>query len=66
MKFFIDTADLEEIHEANDMGVLDGVTTNPSLCAKVGVQDFEGHIAKICGKSAFDQGWNQGNQDIER
>ncbi|TVR34731.1 MAG: fructose-6-phosphate aldolase [Balneolaceae bacterium] len=48
MKFFIDTADLDEISEANDLGVLDGVTTNPSLCAKVGVQDFEGHIAKIC------------------
>lgn len=30
------------------MGVLDGVTTNPSLCAKVGVKDFPGHIAKIC------------------
>lgn len=48
MKFFIDTADLEEIQEANDLGVLDGVTTNPSLCAKIGVKDFEGHIAKIC------------------
>jgi transaldolase len=48
MKFFIDTADLNEISEANDLGVLDGVTTNPSLCAKIGVQDFEGHIAKIC------------------
>jgi len=48
MKFFIDTADLEEIQEANDLGVLDGVTTNPSLCAKIGVADFEGHIAKIC------------------
>ncbi len=48
MKFFIDTADLEEIKEANDLGVLDGVTTNPSLCMKVGVSDFEGHIAKIC------------------
>ncbi|WP_069132520.1 fructose-6-phosphate aldolase [Rhodohalobacter halophilus] len=48
MKFFIDTADLDEIKEANDLGVLDGVTTNPSLCAKVGVSDFEGHIAKIC------------------
>ena len=48
MKFFIDTADLDEIEEANDMGVLDGVTTNPSLCAKIGVRDFEGHIAKIC------------------
>lgn len=48
MKFFIDTADLEEIDEANNLGVLDGVTTNPSLCAKIGVRDFEGHIAKIC------------------
>jgi len=48
MKFFIDTADLNEIKEANDLGVLDGVTTNPSLCFKVGVKDFEGHIAKIC------------------
>ena len=48
MKFFIDTADLEEIEEANHLGVLDGVTTNPSLCAKIGVADFEGHIAKIC------------------
>lgn len=48
MKFFIDTADLDEIQEAHDLGVLDGVTTNPSLCAKIGVADFEGHIAKIC------------------
>jgi transaldolase len=48
MKFFIDTANLEEIQEAHDLGVLDGVTTNPSLCAKVGVRDFEGHIKKIC------------------
>lgn len=48
MKFFIDTADLTEIKEANDLGVLDGVTTNPSLCYKVGVRDFEEHIARIC------------------
>lgn len=48
MKFFIDTADLNEIEEANELGVLDGVTTNPSLCMKVGVEDFQGHIAKIC------------------
>lgn len=48
MKFFIDTANLDEIKEANDLGVLDGVTTNPSLCYKVGVKDFESHIAKIC------------------
>lgn len=48
MKFFIDTADLNEITEANNLGVLDGVTTNPSLCAKIGVENFESHIAKIC------------------
>ena len=48
MKFFIDTAILDEIQEAADMGVLDGVTTNPSLMKKVGVKDFHGHIAKIC------------------
>jgi len=48
MKFFIDTADLDEIREANDMGVLDGVTTNPSLMAKVGVTEPLGHYAKIC------------------
>ncbi len=54
MKFFIDTADLNEIREANAMGILDGVTTNPSLCAKVGVRDFEGHIAKICEEVAGD------------
>lgn len=48
MKFFIDTADLNEIREANDLGVLDGVTTNPSLMAKVGVKDFKGHYKAIC------------------
>lgn len=54
MKFFIDSADLNEIKEAEAMGVLDGVTTNPSLCAKVGVRDFEGHVAKICEMVAGD------------
>lgn len=48
MKFFIDTADLNEIEEANNLGVLDGVTTNPSLCMKIGVEDFDSHIARIC------------------
>ena len=48
MQFFIDTAVLDEIEEAAEMGVLDGVTTNPSLMKKVGVRDFHGHIAKIC------------------
>ncbi|MEM1271328.1 MAG: fructose-6-phosphate aldolase [Bacteroidota bacterium] len=48
MKFFIDTADLNEIKEANAMGVLDGVTTNPSLMKKAGGDDFHEHIVKIC------------------
>ena len=48
MKFFIDTAKIEEIEEALTLGVLDGVTTNPSLCAKAGVTDFDAHIQKIC------------------
>ncbi|HMX51151.1 MAG TPA: transaldolase family protein, partial [Cyclobacteriaceae bacterium] len=38
MKFFIDTANLKEIQEAYDLGVLDGVTTNPSLMAKEGIK----------------------------
>src|SRR6201991_64556 len=41
MKFFIDTADLAQIKEANDLGILDGVTTNPSLMAKVGISGEE-------------------------
>ena len=48
MKFFIDTANLNEIKEANEMGLIDGVTTNPSLIAKEGKVDFAKHIAKIC------------------
>ena len=40
MKIFVDTASLDEIKEANDMGVLDGVTTNPSLMNKEGNVDF--------------------------
>jgi transaldolase len=48
MKFFIDTANLDEIREANEMGLIDGVTTNPSLVAKEGDVDFKKHIAKIC------------------
>ena len=48
MKFFIDTADLDEIREAQDMGVLDGVTTNPSLMKKAGGADFHAHIVRIC------------------
>ena len=51
MKFFIDTANLAEIQEANDLGVLDGVTTNPSLMAKEGIsgqQNILNHYKAIC------------------
>ncbi|HEX8249356.1 MAG TPA: fructose-6-phosphate aldolase [Pyrinomonadaceae bacterium] len=48
MKFFIDTANLDEIREASEMGLIDGVTTNPSLIAKEKDVNFEEHIAKIC------------------
>jgi transaldolase len=41
MKFFIDTANLDQIKEANDLGILDGVTTNPSLMAKEGIKGDE-------------------------
>ncbi|MGI9101261.1 MAG: fructose-6-phosphate aldolase [Terriglobales bacterium] len=47
MKFFIDTANLKEIREANEMGILDGVTTNPSLIAKEG-KPFKETILEIC------------------
>ncbi|MGB9695810.1 MAG: fructose-6-phosphate aldolase [Ignavibacteria bacterium] len=48
MKIFIDTANLKEIQEAADMGILDGVTTNPSLVAKEGHKDFRALLEKIC------------------
>lgn len=48
MKFFIDTANLDEIKEANELGLIDGVTTNPSLVAREGKVDFKKHLAKIC------------------
>ena len=47
MKFFIDTADITEIRETKDMGLLDGVTTNPSLIAKTG-RPFKDVIDEIC------------------
>ncbi len=47
MKFFIDTANIEEIKKANDLGLLDGVTTNPSLVAKEG-REFRALIEEIC------------------
>ncbi|MGM0635849.1 MAG: fructose-6-phosphate aldolase [Bacteroidota bacterium] len=51
MKFFIDTANLDQIKEAQELGVLDGVTTNPSLMAKEGISGAENvkkHYQKIC------------------
>ncbi|MDC2866929.1 fructose-6-phosphate aldolase [Bacillus sp. BP-3] len=48
MKFFIDTANIDEIKEANDLGVLAGVTTNPSLVAKEEGVDFHERIREIC------------------
>jgi transaldolase len=51
MKFFIDTANLSQIREAHDLGILDGVTTNPSLMAKEGIKSEEGvieHYKTIC------------------
>jgi transaldolase len=51
MKFFIDTANLNEIEEAHNLGILDGVTTNPSLMAKEGISGSNNiltHYSKIC------------------
>lgn len=51
MKFFIDTANIDQIKEANDLGVLDGVTTNPSLMAKEGISGNDNvmkHYVDIC------------------
>lgn len=51
MKFFIDTANLDEIRDAYELGVLDGVTTNPSLISKEGISspdEFRRHIKQIC------------------
>src|SRR6187551_831620 len=51
MKFFIDTANLAQIKEANDLGILDGVTTNPSLMAKEGIKGQDAvmaHYKTIC------------------
>jgi len=51
MKFFVDTANLDQIRDAHDLGILDGVTTNPSLMAKEGItgqQNILDHYVKIC------------------
>ena len=57
MKFFIDTANIEQIKQAEDLGVLDGVTTNPSLMAKEGITGQENilkHYVKICNSVSGD------------
>ena len=48
MKLFIDTANMQEIREASAWGVIDGVTTNPTLMAKEGNKDFKAVISEIC------------------
>ncbi|HEX8350171.1 MAG TPA: transaldolase family protein, partial [Hymenobacter sp.] len=51
MKFFLDTANLKDIQEAVELGVLDGVTTNPSLMAKEGIKGMDNimaHYQQIC------------------
>jgi transaldolase len=48
MKFFLDTANLDEIRQAAALGLCDGVTTNPTLVSKEGNVDFQKHIAEIC------------------
>lgn len=48
MKFFLDTANIENLKQALDWGLCDGVTTNPSLIAKEGNKDYKKHIKKIC------------------
>jgi len=57
MKFFIDTANLDQIKEAQDLGVLDGVTTNPSLMAKEGIKGQDNilkHYVDICNITTGD------------
>ena len=54
MKFFLDSANLDEIREAAELGMIDGVTTNPSLVSKEGGVDFKEHIAAVCALVAGD------------
>jgi transaldolase len=54
MKFFLDSANLDEIREAAELGLIDGVTTNPSLVSKEGGVDFKEHIAAVCALVAGD------------
>ena len=50
MKFFLDTADIDEISEAKEWGALAGVTTNPTLYSRIGgsLEEFPSHIERIC------------------
>ncbi len=54
MKFFLDTANLNEIREGVSLGLVDGITTNPSLVAKEGGVDFKQHVVAICELVAGD------------
>ena len=68
MKFFIDTANLEQIKEAQALGVLDGVTTNPSLMAKDGITGPENileHNKKICHLVAGDVSTAVNSNDLD-
>ena len=49
MKIFADTANIDEIKEFHDWGVIDGVTTNPTLYAKVGKTSYDELLVEICG-----------------
>lgn len=49
MRIFLDTANIEEIKQAAKLGIISGITTNPSLISQAGVTDYEGAIKKICG-----------------
>src|SRR5438105_14589376 len=75
MKIFLDSADIYEIKEINELGIIDGVTTNPSLIAKAGA-DFKSIIIEICkamnldisvevAANDFDGMIREGNQIIE-
>lgn len=65
MKFFLDTANLNEIREAAQLGLIDGVTTNPSLVAKEGGVDFKQHVAAICEIVAGDVSAEVTSLDVE-
>lgn len=68
MKFFIDTANLEQIKEAQDLGILDGVTTNPSLMAKEGISGHDNilsHYKKICDLVSGDVSAEVISTDVE-